>query len=75
MGKLGENSETVINSLVLRLDDEHSDVRRHAANALSKLCKNNSNFLTTIIAWIQQHQDSDYIGSGIDTLWDFLAVE
>ncbi|NES65363.1 MAG: hypothetical protein F6K24_08920 [Okeania sp. SIO2D1] len=32
-------------------------------------------FLSTIVQWIQQHQNSEYVGRGIDVLWYLLARE
>ncbi|WP_202219465.1 hypothetical protein [Okeania sp. KiyG1] len=35
----------------------------------------NSIFFSTIVQWIQQHQDSEYLGSGIDALWYLVVGE
>jgi len=75
LGKLGQGSETVVNALFLRLDDDNSRVRYSAANALGKLGKNNPDILPLIVQWIEQHQDSDYIGCGIDALWGVVATD
>lgn len=75
LGKLGQGTKTVVNALLLRLDDDDSDVRLSAANALGKLGKNNPDILPLIVQWIEQHQDSDYIGWGIDALWDMVATD
>ncbi|GGA01604.1 hypothetical protein CYANOKiyG1_13550 [Okeania sp. KiyG1] len=34
-----------------------------------------SMFFSTIVQWIQQHQDSEYLGSGIDALWYLVVGE
>ncbi|MBE9129361.1 HEAT repeat domain-containing protein [Coleofasciculus sp. LEGE 07081] len=73
LGKLGQGSETVVNALLLHLDDEYSYVRVHAAIALGKLGKKSSDILPAIVQWLEQHQDSDYVGSGIDALWDLVG--
>jgi HEAT repeat protein/energy-coupling factor transporter ATP-binding protein EcfA2 len=75
LGKLGQGSEKVVNALLLHLDDDDSDVRESAAEALGKLGKNNPDILPLIMQWIEQHQDSDYIGCGIDALWDMVATD
>ncbi|NEO38230.1 MAG: NACHT domain-containing protein [Moorea sp. SIOASIH] len=73
LGKLGNNSETVVNALLERLQDEHFGVRSDAARALGKLGKISNHILPTVIEWIEQHQDSGYVGSGIDVLWDLVV--
>ncbi|MDJ0556732.1 MAG: HEAT repeat domain-containing protein [Microcoleaceae cyanobacterium MO_207.B10] len=75
LGRLGNSSETVVNTLVARLQDEDSFVRGSAAKALGKLGKKSNNILPTIIQWIQQHQDSEYVGRGIDALWYLVVGE
>ena len=73
LGELANNSETVVNALLERLKDEHFGVRSDAARALGKLGKISNHILPTVIEWIEQHQDSDYVGSGIDALWDLVV--
>ncbi|NEO51675.1 MAG: hypothetical protein F6K54_00310 [Okeania sp. SIO3B5] len=34
-----------------------------------------SMFFSTIVQWIQQHQNSEYVGRGIDVLWYLVARE
>ncbi|MFP4100376.1 HEAT repeat domain-containing protein [Coleofasciculus sp.] len=75
LGKLGQGSEKVVNALLSRLDDDDSKVRDSAAEALGKLGKNNPDILPLIVQWIKQHHDSDYIGCGIDALWDMVATD
>ena len=75
LSKLGQSSATVINTLFLRLEDEDYWQRYWAAKALGKLGKTSSNITPAVVQWLEQHQDSEYIGSGIDTLWDLLAAE
>ncbi|MGK7923534.1 MAG: NACHT domain-containing NTPase [Trichodesmium sp.] len=75
LGKLSSSSETVVNSLLPLLQDEDSFVRQRAAEALGKLGKKSHNILPIIIQWIQQHQDSEYVGRGIDALWYLVVGE
>ncbi|NEP81606.1 MAG: signal transduction protein [Okeania sp. SIO3B3] len=75
LGKLGNSSETVINSLLALLQHENSIVRLSAAEVLGKLGNSSHNILPTIVQWIQQHQDSEYVGRGIDALWYLVVGE
>ncbi|MGK7923234.1 MAG: HEAT repeat domain-containing protein [Trichodesmium sp.] len=74
-GKLSKNPETVVNTLLPLLLDENSTVRWITALALGKFGKNSHHFLPTIIQWIQKHQDSEYVGRGIDVLWYLVVGE
>ncbi|NEO93624.1 MAG: NACHT domain-containing protein [Moorea sp. SIO3G5] len=73
LGKLGNSSEDVVNALLARLQDDDYYVRGRAAYALSQLGKTSNHVLPTVIKWIEQHQDSEYVGSGIDALWDLVV--
>ena len=75
LGELGNNSEVVINALLALLQDTDFDVRRKAAYVLGKLGKTSNHILPTVIEWIEQHQDSDSVGRGIDALWDLVVGE
>jgi hypothetical protein len=48
-------------------------VRTTSTEALGDLGKTNDLIQPKIIQWIEQHQDSEYVGNGIDALW--LIVE
>ncbi|AOY79657.2 HEAT repeat domain-containing protein [Moorena producens JHB] len=73
LGKLGNSSEAVVNALLALLQDNDSFVRSSAAQALGNLGKTSNHILPAVIEWIEQHQDSDYVGSGIDVLWDLVV--
>jgi len=75
LGKLGNASETVINALLLRLEDREDLVRLFAASALGKLGLKSSDVLPAVVQWIDRHQDTKYVGLGIDVLWDLVAGE
>ncbi|AOW99133.1 signal transduction protein [Moorena producens PAL-8-15-08-1] len=75
LGKLGNSSETVVSTLLAQLQDDKFYMRVRAASALGKLGKTSNHVLPTVIKWIEQHQDSDYVGSGIDVLWDLVVGE
>ncbi|MDJ0733353.1 MAG: HEAT repeat domain-containing protein [Nostocaceae cyanobacterium] len=74
-GKLGNRKPEVVSALLALLEDEDSRVRGNAASALGKLGKNCSDITTAVVEWIFQHQDSEYIGSGIDALWNLVATD
>ncbi|MEG4113204.1 MULTISPECIES: HEAT repeat domain-containing protein [unclassified Microcoleus] len=75
LGKLGNASETVINALLQRLEDGDNLVRSLAVGALGKLGLKSSDVLPAVIQWIDRHQDTEYVGLGIDVLWDLVAGE
>ncbi len=75
LGNLGNSSETVVNALIAKLQDNDSLVRWKAAEALGNLGKTSNHILPTVIEWIEQHQNSDYLGSGIDALWYLVVGE
>ncbi|MEH1969124.1 HEAT repeat domain-containing protein [Nostoc sp.] len=75
LGKLGNTSPQVVEALLGLLKDESQIVSNSAASALGKLGKNSSNVTATVAEWISQHQDSEYVGSGIDALWNLVVTE
>jgi HEAT repeat protein len=77
LGKLGNASEPVISALLLRLEDRNDFVMHYsaAAEALGKLCLKSSEVLPAVVQWVEQHQDREYVGSGINVLWDLVAGE
>ena len=72
LGNLGKASETVIEALLPALSDSDNWVRRNAAEALGKLGKQSPKVKPLVVEWIQQHEDSEFVGSGIDVLWDLV---
>ncbi|MBN3876899.1 HEAT repeat domain-containing protein [Nostoc sp. JL23] len=75
LGKLGNASPQVMEALVGLLKDDNGSVRNSAAQALGKLGKNSSNVTVTVAEWISQHQDSEYVGNGIDALWNLVVTK
>ncbi|WP_293038185.1 HEAT repeat domain-containing protein [Moorena sp. SIO1F2] len=75
LDKLGNSSDTVVNALLAMLGNSESNVHHRAVIALVKLGKTSNHILPTVIEWIEQHQDSDYVGRGIDVLWDLVVGE
>jgi len=73
--QLGEYLQMVLDFLLLGLinDSYNSFIRDRAARALGQLGKKSDTVFPAVIDWLEQHQDSEYIGSGIDALWDLLS--
>ena len=69
----GVNNEQVIKALFNSLKDEHEYVRDGAARALGEIGKNDKEITAVVIKWLKQRQDSEYIGDGIDALWDLTS--
>ena len=64
--KLDDGSQELVNLLLARLKDKNANIRCTALSTLGRL-GNNSQIV------IEQHQDSKFLGYGIDALW--LAIE
>ncbi|MBD1814630.1 HEAT repeat domain-containing protein [Microcoleus vaginatus DQ-U2] len=75
LSRLGNASESVISALLLRLEDGDDSVRYWAAQALGRLGLKSSDVLPALVQWIDRHQDTKYVGSGIDVLWDLVGGE
>ncbi|MGJ5633129.1 HEAT repeat domain-containing protein, partial [Nostoc sp. CALU 1950] len=71
----GNASPQVVEALLGLLKDDNENMRYFAAQALGNLGKNSSNVIATVAEWISQHQDSEYVGSGIDALWNLVVTE
>mgnify|MGYP006276517075 FL=1 len=69
LGELGVASDSVIQALLDRLTDEDYMVCSGAAIALGNLAHKSPSIIPQLVAWIEQHQGSDYLGNGIDALW------
>jgi hypothetical protein len=42
---------------------------------LGNLGMKSSDVLPAVVQWVEQHQDGEYVGSGINVLWDLVAGE
>ena len=67
--------EPIDSALLLNLKDVDEDVRYSAAEALGKLGLKSSEVLPAVVQWIDRHQDTPYVGSGIDVLCDLVASQ
>ncbi|HAC63724.1 MAG TPA: signal transduction protein, partial [Cyanothece sp. UBA12306] len=72
LGNLGNSSEQVIEALLGALFDTDYPVRWEAAEALGKLGNKSDKIKPLVVQWIQQHEDSEFVGSGIDALWELV---
>ena len=73
LGNLKNSSEKVINNLLELLQDQDIFVSLSTYNTLKELGKKSHDILPTIIQWMEQHQDSEYIGRYIDVLWSLVV--
>ncbi len=73
LGELGNSTDRVIDHLISKLSDENSSsVRSNVAAALGKLGKQSPKVKILIIEWLEQHKDTEFVGNGIDVLWDLV---
>jgi HEAT repeat protein len=73
--RMQHRSQTVIGVLLAGLSDGESSARISAANILGKLGKTSTDVVAAVVRWIEQHQDSEYLGNVIDALWDAVVEE
>ncbi|WP_242054528.1 HEAT repeat domain-containing protein [Nostoc sp. FACHB-190] len=71
LGQIG--TAAAIPDLIKLLKDSESDVRSKAADALNKIDKKTHSVVINLSQWINENQDSKYIGDGIDLLWDLVC--
>ena len=73
--KLGKDSDEVINGFIKLLTDEDSQVRYIAADSLSNLGKKSQKVQPLIKDWLQENQNFENVGHGIDILWEIVTAE
>ncbi len=69
---LDNGSDQVVQVLLNTLNNEKWRVRSRAVKALGKLGKTSDRVLPAVLEWLDRHQDSEYIGAGIDALWEIV---
>ena len=69
---LGE-TEQAINTLLAILQDNDYHMRYVAADVLGKIGKNEPEVVNLITNWIEQHQNTEYVGKVIDILWSLVS--
>ena len=57
------------------LEDNNPSMRSSAAEALYNLGNKFGGVTSAVAQWIEQHQDEEYVESGIDALWDLVVGE
>ncbi len=72
LGKLVNVTEPVVLALLNTIQDESLYVRESAAESLGKLGKTSAQVREAVIQWIEQNQDSEFVGRGIDALWGIV---
>ena len=75
LSELSISSDEAIKLLISKLNDEESEVRSAASEALCKLGKRSHQVEPAIVQWIEQHQDEECVGAGIDALWEMVEGE
>ena len=73
LGKIGHDSPELITALLPLLQDDDSSIRYSAAGALGKIGQDSPELISLIESWLEQNQDTEYVGNGIDLLWNLLA--
>ena len=73
LAKLEVTSEVVVDALLQLLQDEDWQVRFLAPEIVGRLGKKSDTVLRAVFTWIEKHQDSEYLGNGIDALWDVVT--
>ncbi len=63
----------MIEALLGAFSDQSEFVRGSAASALGNLGNKSDQIKPLVVQWIQQHEDSEFVGSGIDTLWGLVS--
>ncbi|HEY9800057.1 MAG TPA: HEAT repeat domain-containing protein [Leptolyngbyaceae cyanobacterium] len=71
LGKIG--SQEAIPGLIELMKDSESDVRSRAADALGKIDQKTHSVAIHLSQWINEHEDSQYIGHAIDLLWELVC--
>ncbi|UBF26961.1 hypothetical protein K9N68_02960 [Kovacikia minuta CCNUW1] len=72
LGELEITSEILIEELLTQLRDDNSTLQIEAAMAIGRLGKKVDWVISLLIQWIEQHQDSEFVGNGIDALWEIV---
>lgn len=73
LGNIGKDNPQAIAALLSLLKDKNYDLRWRAARALSNIGKDNPEAITLMANWINEHQDTEYVGNGIDVLWNLVT--
>lgn len=78
LGQLGQGSDAVVVGLLGLLQDNSfssrtfKNVNQEAARSLVTLSKQSDGVKLALVNWIQQHQQEDFVGVGVDALWEMV---
>jgi hypothetical protein len=75
LGNLGIASVPIMQALLLLLKDEKPFVRSSTADAIGNIGREPDWVTPILVQWIEQHQDEDCVGAGIDALWEIVEGE
>ncbi|ABA23115.1 Predicted signal transduction protein containing Nacht domain [Trichormus variabilis ATCC 29413] len=73
LGNIGK--EAAIPGLLELLKDSEFNVRLIGAFVLKKIDEKTHSVVINLSRWINENQDSEYIGDGIDLLWELICGE
>ncbi len=73
LGKIDKDNPEAIAALLPLFEDEDYGVYFSAAYALGEIGKDNPQAISLIANWINEHQDTEYVGNGIDVLWNLVT--
>ena len=73
LGEIGKSEPKVIEALLPLLKDSDFMVRSAAADAIGNIGKSEPELINLMTNWIEQHQNTEYVGNGIDVLWNLVA--
>ncbi len=75
VSELSNSSIDILPTLLSLLNDESTYISSMTAQVLSKLGKTIDWVEPAIVQWIEQHQDEECVGAGIDALWEIVEGE
>ena len=70
---LDTSNEVIIRALLVDLSSNNILICEKVASALTNISKQSPNVKTLVVEWIQQHENSNFVGNGIDVLWDLVT--
>lgn len=79
LGQLGQRTDVVVASLLDLLKDSSplawpkKSVNQEAAKSLVTLSKQSDGVKPALVNWVQQHQQDDFIGVGLDALSEMVS--
>ncbi|MFQ4138765.1 sister chromatid cohesion protein PDS5 [Nodosilinea sp. PGN35] len=75
LGNLAQDSSEALQALMQCLSNDDYLVRSTAVSVLSQMGKQTDTIASQLANWIEQNQQSDYVGHGIDALWAIMTEQ